>query len=47
VLLTSGFTQQPADEDSSEGEPLPFLKKPYSREQLQEAVQTLLYAEAS
>jgi PAS domain S-box-containing protein len=47
VLLTSGFTQQDATEDTQGGEPLPFLEKPYSREQLQEAVDTLLYAEAS
>ncbi len=47
VLLTSGFAQPPADAEATEGEPLPFLRKPYSREQLQEAVQTLFYAEAS
>jgi DNA-binding NtrC family response regulator len=47
VLLTSGFPQQPANEKSPEGEALPFLKKPYSKEQLQEAVQTLLDAQAS
>jgi PAS domain S-box-containing protein len=46
VLLTSGFPQQPATEDTPGGEPLPFLKKPYSREQLQEAVETLFYVEA-
>jgi hypothetical protein len=47
VLLTSGFPQQLADEKSAEGEALPFLKMPYSREQLQEAVETLLHAEDS
>jgi DNA-binding NtrC family response regulator len=47
VLLTSGFPQQPADEEAPEGEALPFLKKPYSKELLQEAVQTLLDAQAS
>jgi CheY-like chemotaxis protein len=47
VLLTSGFPQQTATEATPGGEPLPFLKKPYSREQLQEAVETLLYAESS
>ena len=47
VLLTSGFPQQAPTEAATESQPLPFLKKPYSREQLQEAVQTLLYAEAS
>lgn len=47
VLLTSGFPRQAASDDIPGGEPLPFLKKPYSREQLQEAVETLLYAEAS
>jgi CheY-like chemotaxis protein len=42
VLLTSGFIQQTAVEDSSGAEPLPLLSKPYSKEQLQHAVQTLL-----
>ena len=42
VLLTSGFIQQTAVEDSSGAEPLPLLSKPYSKEQLQQAVQTLL-----
>jgi len=47
VLLTSGFPQQAPAEAATESEILPFLRKPYSREQLQEAVQTLLFAEAS
>jgi CheY-like chemotaxis protein len=42
VLLTSGFPQHTAGEDSSGAEPLPLLSKPYSKEQLQHAVQTLL-----
>jgi len=42
VLLTSGFPQHTAGEDSSGAEPLPLLSKPYSKEQLQQAVQTLL-----
>jgi CheY-like chemotaxis protein len=43
VLLTSGFAQQTAGEDSPGAEPLPLLSKPYSKEQLQHAMQTLLY----
>ena len=42
VLLTSGFPQHTAGEDSSGPEPLTLLSKPYSKEQLQQAVQTLL-----
>ncbi len=38
VLLTSGHAQH------DDGEPLPFLKKPYSKDQLEEAVQALLVA---
>ncbi len=47
VLLTSGFPQPVDAEGTPGGEALPFLKKPYSREQLQEAVQTLLFADVS
>jgi len=47
VLLTSGFPQ-PADAEGTPGtEPLPLLQKPYSKQQLQEAVETLLDAAAS
>ena len=46
VLLTSGFAQRSPGEEVSGGEILPFLKKPYSEEQLQEAIQTLLCAQA-
>ena len=42
VLLTSGFAQQTPDEEAPEGEALPFLKWPHSKEQLQESVETLL-----
>ncbi len=42
VLLTSGFPQ-PVDTEGTPGtEPLPLLKKPYSKEQLKQAVETLL-----
>jgi CheY-like chemotaxis protein len=47
VLLTSGFPEQLPDEAVPGSEVLPFLKKPYSKEQLQEAVETLLGAEDS
>jgi PAS domain S-box-containing protein len=47
VLLTSGFPEQAPAEAAVGSEVLPFLRKPYSREQLHEAVQTLLFAEAS
>jgi len=47
VLLTSGFPQPADAEGTPGGEALPLLKKPYSKEQLQEAVETLLDAEAS
>ena len=46
VLLTSGFPQ-PAPDEQAGGDTLPFLGKPYSKEQLRDAVQTLLYAKAS
>ena len=42
VLLTSGFPQ-PVDTEGTPGtEPLPLLKKPYSKEQLKQAIETLL-----
>ena len=41
VLLTSGFIQHTAGADAPDTEPLPLLSKPFSKEQLQEAVQTL------
>jgi CheY-like chemotaxis protein len=47
VLLTSGFTQQTAGVDSPCAAPLPLLSKPYSKEQLQQAVQTLLRGQTS
>ena len=47
VLLTSGFPQRAPDEGIPGGETLPLLKKPYSKEQLQAAIRTLLYAQAS
>ncbi|MGE5153879.1 MAG: ATP-binding protein [Bdellovibrio bacteriovorus] len=47
VLLTSGYSGL-AEEDTANGdEALPFLKKPYSEEQLREIVQTLLDTAAS
>lgn len=45
VLLTSGFAQQDHGEAAPSGEPLPFLKKPYSKEGLEEAVRSLLRTE--
>jgi CheY-like chemotaxis protein len=47
VLLTSGFPQSDSAEGISDIEALPLLKKPYSKKQLQEAVETLLDAEVS
>ncbi len=47
VLLTSGFPEQLPEEAVPGSEVLPFLKKPYSKQQLQEAVETLLRAEVS
>jgi CheY-like chemotaxis protein len=47
VLLTSALPQQAPGEKAPGSEILPFLKKPYSKEQLQEAIQTLLSAQAS
>ena len=44
VLLTSGFPEQLPEEAVPGSEVLPFLKKPYSKEQLQDAVETLLRA---
>ncbi len=42
VLLTSGFDQHRADAHSGDTESLPLLGKPFSKQQLQAAVQTLL-----
>ncbi len=47
VLLTSGFPQPMSGKEAAEGDALPFLKKPYSKQQLQEAVETLFHAEVS
>ena len=47
VLLASGFPQPGPGEEAPDAEALPFLKKPYSPEQLQQAIQTLLCAKAS
>jgi CheY-like chemotaxis protein len=47
VLLTSGFPEQLPKEPVPGGEALPFLKKPYSKQQLHDAVDTLLSAEVS
>jgi CheY-like chemotaxis protein len=47
VLLTSGFPQHPSAPEGLGGEPLPLLKKPYSKEQLQQAVQAMLSAKTS
>jgi len=44
VLLTSGFPQEVLGERAvGAGGTLSFLKKPYSPEQLQDAIQALLY----
>ena len=42
VLLTSGLYRQISGAETASGETLPFLKKPYSKEQLQQALQALL-----
>jgi len=47
VLLTSGLLRQSPDEDDPNIESLPFLGKPYSKEQLQQAIQTVLSAQPS
>lgn len=47
VLLTSGFSQHAAAEDSPGSGPLPLLGKPFSKEQLQKAIQTLLRGQRS
>jgi CheY-like chemotaxis protein len=47
VLLTSGFPKQLPEAAVPGSEVLPFLKKPYSKQQLQEAVETLLDADVS
>jgi CheY-like chemotaxis protein len=47
VLLTSGFPEQLPEEAVPGDEVLPFLKKPYSKQQLQEAVETLVRDEVS
>jgi CheY-like chemotaxis protein len=47
VLLTSGFPEQLPEAAVPASEVLPFLKKPYSKQQLQEAVETLLDTEVS
>ena len=47
MLLTSGFPQQAPNKEAAADDNLPFLKKPYSEEQLRAAVQTLLKAQTS
>jgi CheY-like chemotaxis protein len=47
VLLTSGFPQPTSGKEAAEGDNLPFLKKPYSTDKLQAAVESLLRAEGS
>ena len=42
VLLTSGYLQPAADEEAPGEEALPFLQKPYSKEQLQQVLLGLL-----
>lgn len=42
VLLTSGFPQQVSGKEARDGDGLPFLKKPYSEQELDEAVRALL-----
>ncbi len=44
VLLTSGFARDWASEEGAGGDQPPFLQKPYTDEQLRDAVQRLLYA---
>lgn len=43
VLLTSGFRQEDDGREALAPEPLPLLRKPYSKEQLQEALDSLLH----
>jgi len=47
VLLTSGFPQQEPEQQAPSGSTIPFLQKPYSKQQLQEAIQGLLYEQTS
>ena len=47
VLLTSGFPRTVWEDGATGDEVLPFLRKPYSKEELQEAVQALLRTEVS
>jgi CheY-like chemotaxis protein len=47
VLLTSGFPQPTPGENDAGGDALPFLKKPYSNEELREAVRPLLRSRIS
>jgi PAS domain S-box-containing protein len=47
VLLVSGFHQEADAEEIRGPVSLPLLRKPYSKEQLQAAVEALLHAEAS
>jgi DNA-binding NtrC family response regulator len=42
VLLTSGFAQLQPGNEATAGDAPPFLKKPYSKEELDEAVRALL-----
>lgn len=45
VLLTSGFRQEADGPETLAPEPLPLLRKPYSKEQLQEALDSLLHGD--
>jgi CheY-like chemotaxis protein len=47
VLLTSGYLQPAADEEAPGRETLPFLQKPYSKEQLQQMLLSLLESQSS
>jgi PAS domain S-box-containing protein len=42
VLLTSGQLQHPADTTMPDGKLLPFIRKPYTKDQLQRTIQDLL-----
>jgi hypothetical protein len=46
VLLTSGYLQPAAGEEASGRETLPFLQKPYSKEQLQQVLLSLFESQS-
>jgi DNA-binding NtrC family response regulator len=47
VLLTSGVSQRHTSDRAPGDDWPPFLKKPYSKQQLQDAVERLIYAQTA